>query len=319
MKALVLGGSRFIGLHLVQLLHGQGYEVFVLNRGHTRVVFPDGVQRIPADRTNASQISVALKNTSFDAVFDISGYTLASLKPVVEALYGQVGHFVFCSTTAVYAPGDTVPIYEDFPLFRASEVRQYAKDKIECEDLLMEAFTRRGFPVTILRPPYVYGPDNYIKEREFSFFARLMQGRKIIIPGDGLTPIHLVHVDDLVEAFASVPGRKQTMGQAYSVCGPDAITATGYVRAICEAMEVGSEIVHIEPGDYEALEQQIFPYEWSATHIYSIEKARRDLEWSPKYRMADGLDMTYRWWRNRGLDRESWDFSHEDMVLASIR
>ena len=102
-----------------------------------------------------------------------------------------------------------------------------------------------------------------------------MQGRKIIIPGDGLTPIHLVHVDDLVEAFASVPGRKQTIGEAYSVCGPDAITATGYVRAICEAMDVGSEIVHIEPRDYEGLGQQIFPYEWSVTHVYSIEKARR--------------------------------------------
>ncbi len=63
----------------------------VLNRGHTRVVFPDGVQRIPADRTSPSQVANVLKDNTFDAVFDISGYTAASVKPVVEALYGNVG------------------------------------------------------------------------------------------------------------------------------------------------------------------------------------------------------------------------------------
>ena len=56
MKMLVLGGSRFIGLHLVRLLHDQGHEVSVLNRGQTEVELPAGVKRLRADRTNAGEV-----------------------------------------------------------------------------------------------------------------------------------------------------------------------------------------------------------------------------------------------------------------------
>ena len=195
MKMLVLGGSRFIGLHLVRLLHHQGHDVSVLNRGQTKAELPAGVTRLHADRSSADQVKSALKGSSYDVAFDISGYTRASLLPVVEVLDNRVGRFMFCSTTGVYAPCEVVPIDEGFPLFRSPEARQYARDKVECENLLMEMHAR-GFPVTILRPPYVYGPDNYLRDREFSFFARLTQGRKVVIPGDGLTLIHMVHVDD---------------------------------------------------------------------------------------------------------------------------
>jgi len=330
MKVLVLGGSRFIGLHLVRLLNEGGHQVAVLNRGQTQADIPDNVVRLIADRTDTEQVKAALKDGSFDAVFDISAYTMATLKPVVEALEGRVGHFVFCSTTAVYGPNDTIPIEEDFPIHRSPDARQYARDKIECEDFLVEEFNQRGFPMTILRPPYVYGPDNYLKAREFSYFARLKQGRKIIIPGDGLTPFHSVHVDDLADAFALVPGKSQSLseesdsdlspskvseGQAYTICSPDAITANGYVRTIAEIMGVSAEIVNMEPRDYNALDQELYPFEWAVSRIYSTDRARRDLNWSPNFHMRDGLEMTYRWWLDQGLDKEAWDFSNEDEAL----
>ena len=325
MDTLVLGGSRFIGLHLVRLLHGRGDAVSVLNRGQTPAELPDGVRRLSADRGDPSQVKAALKDASYDAVFDISGYTPASLRPVVKALEGRVGHFVFCSTTSVYAPSETAPIDEGFPLHRGPDASQYARDKVACEDLLTEAFERRGFPATILRPPYVCGPDDYLRQREFSFFARLSQRRRIIIPGDGLTLFHSVHVDDLASAFAAVPGRPDTLGQAYTVAGRDAITANGYVEAIGEAMGVVPDVVHLQPKDYvDAMRRQglasdsVFPFEWSVSRVYAIEKAKRDLGWAPTYSMAEGLAMTYRWWREKGLDREPWDFSHEDEMLETI-
>ena len=316
MKVLVLGGSRFIGLHLVRLLHDGGHHVTVLNRGQTQANLPDNVVRLIADRTDTEQVKAALKDDSYDVVFDISAYTTSTLKPVVEILEGRIGRFVFCSTTSVYGPNDTIPIEEDFPLHRGPDAGQYARDKIECEDFLVEAFNQRAFPMTILRPPYVYGPDNYLKAREFSYFARLKQGRKIIIPGDGLTPVHPVHVDDLADAFAAVPGKSQTLGQTYTICSPDAITANGYVRAMAEIMDVSADIVNMEPRDYDALDQQLYPFEWAVSRIYSTDKARRDLGWSPRFHMRDGLEMTYRWWLAEGMDKEAWDFSNEDEALV---
>ncbi|MCH8063127.1 MAG: NAD-dependent epimerase/dehydratase family protein [Chloroflexi bacterium] len=317
MKTLVLGGSRFIGLHLVRLLVEKGHEVSVLNRGQTSVDLPTEVNRLHADRYDSGQVAKALGGLSFDVAFDISGYDPDSLKPVLSALDGNVGRFVFCSTTAVYAPGHTYPVTEDFPLDRDSS-RKYPTDKIACEDLLREAHRVRDFPVTFIRPPYVYGPDNYIAAREFSFFTRLSQGRKIIVPGDGLNLIHLVHVDDLAEAFLAAASGDNVVGEAYTIASPDLITTTGYVHVIADVMGVKPDIVNVEPAEYEALGQEFYPYEWRASQCYSTDKARRDLGWTPRYHMRDGLEMTYRWWVKSGLNKERWDFSAEDAALQKV-
>ena len=320
MEALVLGGSRFIGLHLVRLLSEQGHDVTVLNRGQTPVEFPDGVETLTADRTNPDQVKAALEGTSYDVAFDISGYTPESLAPVVNVLEASVGRFVFCSTTLVYAPSDTAPIVEESSLFRGPNASQYARDKILCEDLLMDALSDRGFPVTILRPPYVYGPDNYLHQREFSYFARLSQGHRIIIPGNGLNMVHAVHVDDLANAFAAAPHIETTMGQAYTICGPDAITLDGWISAIGSAMNVEPEIVHTPTSRYLALpsEAQTFPYVWDDNLIYTNEKARQTIDWSPNYHMSDGLKMTYQWWTSQPMSSEKWDFSAEGEALRAL-
>ena len=323
MNILVLGGTVFIGLHLVQLLSRQGHAVTVLNRGVSDAVLPDGVERLYADRTDPSKMRSVLKNTSYDVVFDISCYTPEALEPVIGALDGNVGHFVFCSTTSVYAPTFLAPIQEDFPLDRRPDASDYSRNKIVCEDMLTAAVADRGFPGTILRPPYVYGPHNKIRQREFRFFARLSRGRTIIVPGDGHTLTQPVHVDDLAEAFASVPGRTHTLGQVYTVAGPQAITINGYVSTIGEVMGVSPSTLHVDDPSFESMVErlgidptEIYPFEWRVSNLYSIERARRELDWKPKYEMRDGLAMTYEWWTRH--DDGEWDFSHEDRALRMV-
>ena len=325
MNVLVLGGTVFIGLRLVQLLHQQGHTVTVLNRGVSDAVLPDGVERLTADRLDPSKVRSALKGASYDAVFDISCYVPEALEPVIEALDGNVGHFVFCSTTSVYGPSFLSPITEDFQLDRRPDASDYSRDKVACEDMLMKAVSERDFPATVLRPPYVYGPHNKLKQREFSFFARLTQGRPIIVPGDGLTLFHPVHVDDLAEVFAGTPGRAHTVGQVYTASGPQAITINGYISTIGEIVGVSPQTVHVEARDFDALvqrlevsDQDIYPFEWRASHVYTIEKAMRDLDWNPRYGMHDGLAMTYEWWKEQGFDEEEWDFSNEERAVGLI-
>ena len=326
MKALVLGGTGFIGLHLVRLLHSQGHEVSVLNRGRSKADLPEGVTRLTADRNDPSQVKAALKDAPYDAAFDISGYTPAQLLPVMQSLEGRVGHFVFCSSGAVYDPTETSPIKEDYPLFRGPEADQYARDKITCEDMLMEAFNKRGFPATVIRPPYVYGPDDALPQRDYTYFAQLTQRRPIIIPGDGHSMIPFVHTDDLAAAFVAAVGRSNALGQAYNATGPEGITANALVRTFGEVMGVTPEIIHARPMDYDPLarelgdswDEQIFPYGWTMSEATSNDKAKRDLEWSPRYDMREGLAMTYRWWLEQGLDKEEMDFSLQDRALAVI-
>ena len=327
MKCLVLGGTRFVGLRLVQLLHSQGHTVTVLNRGQTQAMLPEGVIRIRADRSDPDQVSAVLNGQRFDAVFDISGYKPSELQPVIDALDSNVGSYVFCSSVAVYPTSDIAPVLEDHPLNRSPEAGEYSRDKVRCEDMLLEALKRQGFPVTIIRPPYVYGPYDHIQRRLFSIFARLTQGRVAIVPGDGLALTHSVHVDDLATAFASVPDRAQAPGQAYNVTGPEAITANGYISAIAAIIGVDAEIVHVNTRDYEAMLEElsqirtaeIFDYNWRESLVYSNEKIRCELGWLPQYSIHSGVEMTYRWWLDQGLDKERWDFSSDDQALAWLR
>ena len=354
MKVLVLGGSRFIGLHIVRLLHSQGHQVSVLNRGQTQVGLPETVTRLYADRNDPSQVKATLKGTSYDAAFDLSGYTPAALKPVVETLDGSVSHYVFCSSASVYGTpfgrlnqagvemgllemaSGIAPVSEKYPVNRGPDAGQYAENKILCEDLLMDAYAKRGFPFTSIRPPWVYGPDNYNKMQEGSFFARLTQGRKIIIPGDGLPLFQNIHVEDLADSFVGVLNHKETLGQVYNIAEAEATNANGYIQVIGEAMGVTPVVFHMGPAKYDALpntlglseDPPIFPYRFSngyywyplgtstQSRFYTIAKAKRDFDWSPKYDIRSGMAMTYRWWLDRGLDKEVWDFSYEDEVLA---
>lgn len=325
MNVLVLGGSRQIGLHLVRLLHRKGHTVTVLNRGQTQVRLPIDVNKIVADRSVADQITTVLDGRIYDMVFDISGYTPSEVEPVVNVLDGNVGHYIFCSTVAVYSPKIKVmPILEDSPLNRHSDADDYSREKILCEDFLLEKFNRTGFPVTIVRPPYVYGPNDQVERRLFSLFARLSLGRKLIAPGEGYAFTHSVHVDDLTTAFAAISCQNDVIGEVFNVAGLEAITFNGYIDLIAKAMNVEPKLVRVSVGDYEEMlealtpirSNEIFDLGWKDSVIYSTEKFRNRLPWSPQYDISSGIEMTYKWWLDKGLDREIWDWSADEKAFA---
>ncbi len=296
METLILGGTQFVGLHLVEYLIKQGHKVTILNRGLSEAKLPAEVKRLSADRDDRNQVKKALKGKSFDVVYDISGYTPNVVEDILNILNGQIGHYVFCSSTSVYAPSEIRPILEDSALDRRPDASDYARDKIACEDLLLKVHAERGLPTTSLRLVYVYGPHNNLKQREHTFFARITHNRKLIVPGDGQRLLHFIHVDDLAAAFAAVPGRKQSGGQIYTIGANEMITVNGYIQTLSEIMDKEVEVIHVDPARYEKLEADVFPFGWGISSVYSNEKARRDLDWTPRYNMSDGLAMTYQWW-----------------------
>ena len=125
-----------------------------------------------------------------------------------------VERYVLQSTTDVYAkPGttdlyyepDVLPVMEHYPyIVPVPGLRgeaAYEQDKAESERYIFTIRQETGFPITILRIPAVYGPENWMDEREGSYFARLLQGRKILVPGNGYNVLHLTHAYDLAQAY----------------------------------------------------------------------------------------------------------------------
>jgi nucleoside-diphosphate-sugar epimerase len=237
-KVLVMGGTRFNGLALVQELAKWGHEVTVLNRGQSNARLPRSVRRLYADRTDHDQLREVLRSEEFDVVQDTSGYALADVQPLVEILRGRIGHYVFASSTVIYARAKVLPIRESDPVDRSERQTEYGTQKLKVEAYLFEQYRTNGFPATVVPFSMVFGPNNIIADREQRMFQRLLLGRPVLIPGDGTTLSQIGHVDDAAVAMRMLMMQPQTFGKRYNLTGRDYWSDEAYVDTCGEIVGV---------------------------------------------------------------------------------
>jgi nucleoside-diphosphate-sugar epimerase len=350
MKTLVMGGSKFVGLHLVYELMRQGHDVTVFNRGKTEVKFSEGVKCLYGDRYSSTQMGSLLQGHNFEAIFDTSAYLFGTpLNPrayegemkIWRGLFSEtLKHLVFISSNVVYAETDFYPITEESPFNRSTEANMpggqdamnYRLNKLKCEDELRKVFKEEGFPATILRASWVYGPENYRYFREASYFVRLEDGRRIIVPGKGHLIHQCGHVDDLARAFVCVLGNQRALGESYNVTGEEFFTINGFISTAARVVGVEPRMVHIDYKILDQMQKAVSIFQSLLAHerssFLSIEKAKKHLNWKPQYDLESGLRQTYQWFRKAGRDwykehgaewagqAKVFDFSFEDEVLA---
>src|SRR3954470_3334601 len=194
MRALVTGGNRYIGLHLLHELVARGHDVTVVNSHEADI--PPGVRRIHCDRRIPGAIVEALgpHRDEFDVVFDNTAYDVADLEPMVELFRGNVGQLVFTSSVAVYKRSFIQPVTESHATHRADDEdprKAYGVGKVRCEQYLLGM---DNLHATSLRVTHTIGPKSPLVTREPIFFRRLELNRPILLPGDGFPFVHLVHV-----------------------------------------------------------------------------------------------------------------------------
>ena len=188
-RALVIGGTLFIGRALVDRLLERGDDVVIMHRGHG-TPFGTRVGEIQCDRNDTEAVKIALAGTQFDAVYDNvydwqRGTTAAQVLAAATATMKGLRRYVFTSSVAVYHPGGAYD--EDVELVPSDYPNAYGAQKADSERALFALGRERGVPVTTLRPAFIYGQHNPF-EREAFFWDRLLAGRPILIPGDGLCP-----------------------------------------------------------------------------------------------------------------------------------
>ena len=131
----------------------------------------------------------ALDGTTWDAVIDVSGFVQVAgqsdMEKLVELLDGNIGRYVFVSSIMAYEPSGFFPWYEDGAV-RPDPPTTYGGFKVMVERLVLDRHAATGFPGTVVRPAAIYGPNNNIFDMEAAMFLRLLQGRPILVPHDGL-------------------------------------------------------------------------------------------------------------------------------------
>lgn len=233
MKLLIIGGTRFVGRHLVEEVLQRGHEVTLFNRGKNASVFPN-VEQLHGDRDK--DVSV-LRNKSFDAVIDTCCYIPRHLEMTAEVL-GDVPLYVFISTISVYA--DPIPVHADenaalAKLEQAGEEvtnESYGALKVLCESVVTEAFPNRAL---VVRPGFIVGPHDHTDR--FSYYPyRASKGGEMLAPPAN-TPMQFIDARDL--AAWTIAATEQSLTGTFNVVTPADLMNVGQVletaRAISKA------------------------------------------------------------------------------------
>jgi nucleoside-diphosphate-sugar epimerase len=321
MRALVLGGNRYIGLNLVFELARQGHEVTVVNSHEAEL--PDGARRLHADRRVPGELASVLgaHRDDFDIVYDNTAYHVTDLEPVVEAFSDRAAQLVFTSTTAVYRRSYVHPIAETFPRHPPGDEdprKAYGVGKVECEDYLLAL--REPIAVTVMRVGHTIGPMSPLATREPLFFARLEQGRPIPIPGEGFPFVQLVHVADVARAMVAVAGNERAYGQVYNINGAEAASIHGCIVLMARAVGVTPNIVNV-PLDV-ARRARVPLVHWGESlvggSLFSITKALAELDWAPQFGLEAAYRDSYEWFAAGGRDRYEFDFRADEEILKQL-
>ncbi|MFN0093254.1 MAG: NAD-dependent epimerase/dehydratase family protein [Dehalococcoidia bacterium] len=335
MKVLVLGGSQFVGLHLVQHLAAHGHDVTVLNRGQTSTQLPAGVQRLVADRSDEAAMRTALSGKDWDVVYDVSGFVMvagrSNIDMLVDLLDGHCGRYVFTSSIMAYFQTSGVcPWTEDFAT-NIDGPNTYGGFKAMVERTIFERHRKTGFPAVSVRPAAIYGPDNNIYDMEAPMFLRLLRGLPIILPHDGLVTCSYGHVDDLVRAMVEMGTNPAAVGEVFNVTA-EAVTVNEYVRVLSEIVGKPADVVYIPTADLAKLQRPPFGHLFGKAHhsVLSIEKVQRLLGHKNQWGFKEGHAQTFEWFMRSGLADvqdalrdpiwfASYDFAHEANVAAALR
>ena len=216
LKILFLGGTGFIGPHMVRYAMYRGHEVTLFNRGRTNPNLFPGVETLIGDRDGQLD---ALRGGTWDAVIDNSGYVPRHVRDSAELLSDSVGRYLFTSTGSVYN-FDQDELTEDAELLPiedpASEDvnRYYGPLKVLCENAVTDIYEERG---TVVRLHVVAGPGDHTDR--FTYWpVRIDHGGEIIAPGSQSTPVQFIDVRDLAEFMMLLLERD--IGGTYNAAGP---------------------------------------------------------------------------------------------------
>ena len=315
MKALVTGATGFIGSHLVDALVREGFDVTCLVRGTSKLHYIEDlpVRLVRGDCTEKESLSAAVKDV--DYIFHLAGLTKACceadsfgvnvkgtdniLKAVLEYNPG-IRRFVYLSSLAAAGPSaDGEPLKEDCA---AAPVSVYGKTKLEGERIVYGC--REKLPVTIIRPPAVYGP----RDRDVLVFFRMVKSG--VIPYWGKGSYSFLYVEDLIHGIILSASDENAQGEIFFMSDGNIYSTDDIIDAISEAVQkrpvrlsiprfvmpvlgfISERVKGVSIINSDKIREMRHSH-W----ICDTSKAMAKLKFEPKVKMKEGAKWTADWYR----------------------
>jgi nucleoside-diphosphate-sugar epimerase len=311
-SSLILGGSGFVGVNLVSALLAKGHEVTLLNRGSVPI---KGTRQLIANRENRDDMQkVASTIGEVDAVIDTSSFKRSHSALAWEVLAEATHHWIHLGTAAVYKEKETGHATESDAIGGSSAWGRYGVDKSEADLFLIEKAAET--PVTIFRPPYLYGPCNSF-DRETFVWARALQNRPVLVPGDGLTPMQFLHIADLSSAIVLATDNVPRRAAVYNIAGHERPAQAEWVRITAQAAELPNPSILAGKLACGYNPRYYFPFPDSPLCL-ETEQIKSKLGWHPLYSLRAGLRQTYATQDAESLKRKTLDVRVEERIAAAL-
>ena len=339
MKVLFIGGTGTISSAITRRAGQLGWEVYLLNRGNRGSEFKEtGFNYIECDIRTESESAVREKlvkalgrEKMFDAAAEFIGFTPDHVKKDFDILNGLCRQYIFISSASAYQkPPSSCVITESVPL--SNPLWEYSRNKIACEEYLMQKYRESGFPVTIVRPSHTYDERSvplgvHGKNGSWQVLKRMTEGKPVIIHGDGTSLWTLTHNSDSANAFVRLAGNIHALGETVHITSDESVTWNQIYKIIADALNVELKAVHVSSDFLDECSKGFYDFKGSLTGdkansvIFDNTKIKRLApDFCAKIRADEGIKMTIdNVLANRSLQREDPDFDAWcDKVIAAL-
>lgn len=247
MRILFIGGTGIISAYCTREALNQGHDVYHLNRGNNPKRVRGDVITLKADIRNRTQVKRAVDGLTFDCIVNWVAFEPDHVSQDLELLGHLTPHYIFISSASVYLkPPPHWNITEESPT--GNPYWPYAQKKLACEELLLKAHRKTGFPGTIVRPSHTYAEGwipSPIGSRDFTIARRMLHGKEVISPGDGQSLWTLTHSDDFARGFTGLLGNPDTVGEIFHITSGETRTWDTFYGILGKALGVRPRIVHV--------------------------------------------------------------------------
>ena len=325
MKALITGGTGFVGKTLTHRLHGMGWDVTALGRNPKILdgLEEQGIKNIQANIEKKELMIDACKD--MELVFHCAAFpspwgnfekfyqtNVIGTRNVVQAcIENKVKRLVYVSTPSIYFDyGSRMNVKEDDPL--PEPISNYAATKRLAEEEIDKGFAD-GLPVISIRPRAIFGPaDTVIFPR---LIPRLKSGRLPII-GDGENVVDLTYIENVVDALIlCAESPSNTLGKKYNITNDEPVKIWKLIDRLCDELnmphpkrKLPQRIVHTAGGLLELLFTLIPTHPeppltrlsvtmMSNNTTLDITAAKNELGYKPRVSIDEGVELFLKWWK----------------------
>ena len=251
MTYLFIGGTGNISKYITKKLLERGDTVYLVNRGNRNDGLTGDVRYITADINTdegAEAVREYIQDMQFDAVADFIVFTAAQAERDFNLFDCKTKQYLTFSSACVYQTLlVSLGITEATPL--KNPLWLYSRNKIEVEEFFTKKYRECDFPITMIRPSHTYG-ETYLPlavdgKNGWSVVKRMLEGKPVIIPGDGTSLWVLTHSSDFAKGFVGLLGNIHAIGETYHITTDELVTWNQVYQVVADTLGVMANFVHV--------------------------------------------------------------------------